>query len=320
MKLFFLKRYLLASLFSLSFIFSNPSEWDLIYKKVNLKNPSNQDMELIQDYLHHGRRIYLRWLDFIWTDKDRSDGLRYDKRARRMHIWRGNRNDLLMRKIVYNTTRNDKDVCIITYGSFNKSYTDKIDLIDSRLKDINFKGHFLFRMGGWPDIEGGSLKYIHVPYSFKLCMIKEAMRLGYKKIVWIDTAVVPLENFLRVFEILDEDGYFLIDHTTLAKAHVTESVVKAFNLTTKEMNSINEIQASMMAFNTESEKAQNFIAECFSYLDSLDAYLSPRPEQVAMGIIGTRLGMKFRLPFVQVFRDDIPIEKADKSLFYLLKR
>ncbi len=310
--------------FTLNIIHSVENEWDFIYNQISdIQNPTSSDFAIIQKYLLKGKREYLKWLYYDWYAPLKADGLRYDLKARNLNLGPWKPKGFKLNKRVFNTNSEDKDVCVVSYASYNASYEDKLARIATHLKKSNFTGHFLYRIGGWPDIKGGSLKFIHVPYSFKLCMIREAIHLGYKKIVWVDAAVIPLNKFNYIFDYLEKDGYFLIDHLNKINLHETQKVISAFNLTKEERNSIPEIQASLMGFNVEYKQVQDFLNECFLEMQKLDGFLSPRPEQVAMGVIAHRMELFPQLPYSEVFCDNgtVSYENSENSkYFYLLNR
>ncbi len=295
------------------------NDWDVVYAKVSdIQSPKDADFLLIQDYLLNGRRDYLKWLNYEWYIPSKADGLRYDFRARNLKLGNNGEIDLELHKILFNDDPNYRDCCVVCYGSWNSSYTEKISRIKKYLKKCHFTGHFLYRLGGWPDVEGGSLTLIHVPYSFKLCMIREAYRLGYKNIIWIDSAVIPGEKFNAILRYLEEDGYFLIDHVTKVAAHDSPMVVEAFSLTEYERASIPQIQASLIGLNMENERTRLFFENSFEKMRKLKGFLSPRPEQVALGIVAHRLKMFPQLPYSEVFTEEGNVETMNH--FYKLAR
>ncbi len=309
---------LLYSLFATSALFAE--EWDDVYEHVsNMKNPSFSDFLYLQNYLLKGKRDYLKWLDYEWYDPLRADGLRYDHRARNIRLFNEQgRVDQELYQLVYQTSSEDRKRCVISYASCNATYREKIQRIGRYLKRSGFSGHFLYRMGGWPDIKGGSLKFMHVPYSFKLCMIKEAARLGYQQIVWVDSAVIPFQHFNRVFEYLERDGYFFIDHLTTVGRHDSPKVIEAFSLSEEERFSIPQIQASLIGVNMENPRVREFLDECFIQMEKLEGFLSPRPEQVAMGIIAHKMGLFPQIPYTDVFCDDGSITFENSYYTHLL--
>ncbi len=75
-----------------------------------------------------------------------------------------------------------------------------------KLKRSNFDGHFLYRIGGWPNLAKGRLKFADVPYAFKPFFCEEARDLGYKKILWLDACTFPAKSLDPIFEFLGRKG------------------------------------------------------------------------------------------------------------------
>jgi len=120
----------------------------------------------------------------------------------------------------FNNDPNKKDKCVICYtsfpcgppmgmsadGKFKRDYQQGINYIIKSLKKFNFDGHFIYRIGGWPNIKKGRLKYADVPYSFKPFLFEEAKDLGYKNILWLDACCIPLKNLDPIFDLIKDKG------------------------------------------------------------------------------------------------------------------
>ena len=72
------------------------------------------------------------------------------------------------------------------------------------LEEVGFNGHFLLLNGGFPNPTGIEMKYIGVPYCFKIFMMMEAKKRGFDKVIWIDAACYALNNPEILFDMLDE--------------------------------------------------------------------------------------------------------------------
>ena len=76
----------------------------------------------------------------------------------------------------------DLSRCIVFYVSYNESphpfdkdaiYSKKMLEIIQELEIEGYKGHVLFRIGGYPLINQGGIRLAHVPYSFKILSLIE---------------------------------------------------------------------------------------------------------------------------------------------------
>ena len=108
---------------------------------------------------------------------------------------------------------NKKDKCIICYASFPRkdkyninNYSKGIKALISALKKNNFDGHFFYKIGGWPSLKKGRLKYADVPVSFKPFLFEEARDMGYKNILWLDSITIPKINLDSIFRHIENKG------------------------------------------------------------------------------------------------------------------
>lgn len=47
------------------------------------------------------------------------------------------------------------------------------------------------------------------PYAFKIYAIEEAIRQGYEQILWLDSSCYAIKDIQPVFDIIDQEGYFM---------------------------------------------------------------------------------------------------------------
>lgn len=70
-----------------------------------------------------------------------------------------------LHRLVVNTSPLDLDCCIIAYTSYSKVYERLLKDLLKKLPKY-FKGHILYRIGGWPNMEEGF--FFHIDYERKL--------------------------------------------------------------------------------------------------------------------------------------------------------
>ncbi|HSX11854.1 MAG TPA: hypothetical protein VLF94_09080, partial [Chlamydiales bacterium] len=102
-----------------------------------------------------------------------------------------------------------KENCAICYSSFNERYPLGCKRLFLRIVHSDFKGHVECRIGGWPDLEAGSLPMTSVPFAFKVCFLKEMQRRGYKRVLWMDSSIMPVVSLNKIFQIIAAKGYFV---------------------------------------------------------------------------------------------------------------
>ncbi len=190
-----IKKFLFFCLiFKLSASFQD-AEFDLVCSLIgNINCPCFEEYRLIENYLNNGDRSYLDVLR-------RSDQVEtYQGRLKCISNFRlvspGDQPPLFEHRIV-NEGRTNR--CILLYASSNGIYPDKARKLLREIENSGYSGHLLLRIGGFPNVANGGLKICDVPYAFKVAFLQEAKLLGFKKILWIDLAIHPLDGFEALF-------------------------------------------------------------------------------------------------------------------------
>lgn len=98
------------------------------------------------------------------------------------------------------------DNCIVSCVAYDGMYPELVKSIVNALGDAGFNGFFLYQMGGFPNPTGKEIKYVGVPYSFKIFMMMEAKKQGFNKVLWIDSAAFPLRDPKPLFDWIDKKG------------------------------------------------------------------------------------------------------------------
>ncbi|MFZ4673537.1 MAG: hypothetical protein ACOYL1_04250 [Chlamydiia bacterium] len=96
--------------------------------------------------------------------------------------------------------------CIVLSCPFNRNYPELLYSLIEALKEIGFRGAVYYRIGGFPNPTGEEVRYLGVPYSFKIFTMLEAYNLGYKNILWLDSAVYPVRNPASLFRMIENNG------------------------------------------------------------------------------------------------------------------
>jgi hypothetical protein len=249
---------------------------DLIYEQIkDIYHPTLEDYYLIQNYLTYGEREGLEKLKH-----------HYGSRQRNLKIIGSSIDELPQSEIIpVNTDIKDKQNCLVLYASFNLHYPDGLKRLIKSVKESDFKGHILYHIGGWPDLKGGSLKLAHVPYAFKVCCFKEAQKLGYKRILWLDCSVIPLVSLNTIFAMIKEKGYFSIKNSHKVGPYCNAQAASYFGYTLEETNHILSCQAGFLGVDLTTEHGKKIIDLWYQAAKDENAFYSSRPEQNALSLI-----------------------------------
>jgi hypothetical protein len=304
-KVFLLLLILLVVVSGLLF-FAHKRESLSIKKLYSHTAPTREDYLLIQHHLQHGKRPFLKYL------KDCESGVRkfrlISKKPEKIPQFE---------KICVNCSENDRQNCIILYASYNRNYPAALKRLLGKIVASDYKGHVLYRIGGWPNTDGGDLPLAQVPYAFKVCFFREAQRLGYKKILWLDTAVTPLVSFDEQFSWIQQKGYLAVGNTHTVGPFFNQTAAKALGVKLEESFTIPSASAGILGFDLSQPHAQRALELWYEAARSPHAFFSPRSDQNALSIILHQLGMTDWIDYARVAEGE---EKIVPSSLYLLDR
>lgn len=284
------------------------AESSQIYSLIkDIKHPTLADYRLIQNYLSHGKRENLHLLG------DTVDGMRQFK------ILDAHQEDLPKSHILYvNSKPSEIENCVLIYSSFNRNYPKGLERLVNQIKESDFKGHVLYQTGGWPNLEEGSLVLAHVPYAFKVCFFKEAQRLGYKRALWLDTALSPVVSLNTIFQMIKDKGYFVFGNSPhMCGTFMNPKAMAAFGLTVEEASKIPCCSAGIFGVDFENEKAAKVIDLLYKAAQHKDAFFSRRSDQNALSIILYQQGMTDLISLDRLPHTELGQKIQPDSLFVL---
>lgn len=272
----------------------------------DIYHPTIEDYKRIQNYLTYGERNEIRLLQ----------DANYEYVARAFKIIGDTPEEMPRSEVIpVNCKEDEKENCILIYASFNRNYPKSLERLVNYIKNSDFKGHVLYRCGGWPNVEGGSLLLAHVPYAFKPSYFKEAERLGYKRIFWLDTALLPLVNLNFIFDSISRKGYFVMGNTHMLGPYINEKVPAVFGITREATYQIPSCSAGLFGVDLTNPKGKEILDRWYNAACSEGAFFSSRPEQNALSIILYQMGIQDFVPITQLPHSKVEI-KSD-SLFLL---
>jgi hypothetical protein len=252
-----------------------------LYNQIfNLRNPSLEDYVLVQRYLENGKRPAI---------EDLQDYKRISKKFK--IIGESPEQIPTYKKISVNCDNDNKENCILIYASYNRNYPNALKRLVQYLTQSDYSGHILYRIGGWPNVEGGDLTLAHVPYAFKACFFKEAQRLGYKKVLWLDTAITPLVPVKDFFTALESKGYLAFGNTHMVGPFFNERAAQGLGITLEESYKIPSCSAGIFGLDLTHPQSQKALQLWHAAAKDPHAYFSARPEQNALSVILYKLGM-----------------------------
>ena len=246
-----------------------------VYKQIqDIRHPTINDYRLIQNYLTNGERPEL---DHLRDMEARIRDFKLIGQTPRQFPQSG--------CIHVNCSETELENCILVYASFNIGFQKAAHRLIKLIKESDFRGHILFQLGGWPDAEGGSLVLSHVPYAFKVSFFKEAQRKGYKRALWLDTAVVPLASLNDIFAMIKEKGYFAMGNSHKVGPYINPQAAVYFGLSHEKTFHIPSCSAGLFGVDFTNPLGCSLVERLYRAAYDKDAFFSARSDQSALSII-----------------------------------
>jgi len=284
----------------------------------DIKNPTFRDFLKIQKHLKKDKREYLKLFSISAKKGSNLQDENYLKKAKEFRfVGKKRQMKPIFEKLYFNTSKDDKKRCIICYASFNKNYPDGIERIKKALSLIGYKGHFIYRIGSWPNLEENSLRYCHVLFAFKPFFFREIKNMGYKNVLWLDSAILPLQSLDNVFEKIEKNGYFGYRANFILSEYTNDFVLNLFDVTPKIANSIETKEAGILGLNLESFIG-NTILDKWQLSAQNGGFYSARHDQNALSLIAYKLDLK-KFEDSNISRPS-EIENITKESIFLLDR
>jgi len=270
----------------------------------DLSHPTANDYLLVQKVLCKGKRPGLARL------KDTEAGCR-----KLRIIGKSPEQQPQSRLVAVNCAEGDRENCVIVYASLNKNFPGGAKRLASHIEASDYRGHLFYRIGGWPNIEEGDLALAHVPYAFKVSFFREAKRLGFKRVLWLDASILPIVSLNEIFSQIEKRGYFVMGNSYPVGPFFNEEAAKALGVTLEESFQIPICSAGLFGLDFSYEAAREALDAWTRAARDGAAFFSPRSDQSALSVILYKLGMRDFAPIATLAHGEKNI--APESLFLI---
>ena len=150
--------------------------------------------------------------------------------------------------------------------------------------------------------------HLEVPYAFKAYAIEEAIRRGYRYILWVDSSVIPILPLQPMWDLVVEQGYWIPKNQGWNCGQWTcDSALELLGITREEAFDIPQIAATAFCLDVQNDTALEFYLEysrlarngsfCGSWINDKQQasgdrrVLVHRHDQTAASVAAYRLGM-----------------------------
>lgn len=228
--------------------------------------------------------------------------------------------------------------CFVCCTSFSHAYTDPTKSssrynasqnIAKSLEEVGFNGHLYIFHGGFPNPTGTEMKYIGVPYCFKIFMMLEAKKIGFKNVIWIDSGCYAINNPQRLFDIV------AMDHTLfMTNSYGNDYDAMSFKETIGLLNTITDTDIHNASYlitivfglNMDSELIMKIIDEYYDIVKLGLPFLSIFPEEIVLSSIFNKpdyrhlLYKRYENERLQIHEHKLDIDSARHNGYFFLHR
>jgi len=143
--------------------------------------------------------------------------------------------------------------CIINVALGNK-YVKQQKRLGESLED-NFDGDFLT----WDKFPNHNY-YEKNPYNVKAAAFEEAIKKGYKQILWIDAPVLALKNVKPIFDSIEKHGYLTVkNHNYNLAQTVSDACLEYFKVSRDEAEKMEEHASGVIGIDMTNPKGKKLI-------------------------------------------------------------
>lgn len=189
-------------------------------------------------------------------------------------------------------TGGDGKKCFVCYTTLLDILCDKSQTIAKSLQDVGYNGHFLLLNGGFPNPTGKEMKYAGVPYSFKIFMMLEAKKLGFEKVIWIDSACLASNPVDFLFDFLEHNhalfNFFnpnTFEQDSVMNNSYAKTVFLLSSLVGRDIRNDKTVNSIVFGLNFNSQNILDFIDEYYEMVKIGLPFLTYFPEETVFTAI-----------------------------------
>jgi len=166
------------------------------------------------------------------------------------------------------------DKCVVTFGK-GHNFLKGVERLKTRCKEINIP------FEEFTEYPEGCPTHEESPFAFKFFCIRECVKKGYKKILWLDSSVIIKTDIKDIFEEIEKYGYFFIRNWHSVGEYCHDKALKTLNITRELSLTLPCMQGTNFGLNFNNELAVNFFNKVLEL--STDGITFPGPYGNANG-------------------------------------
>jgi hypothetical protein len=136
------------------------------------------------------------------------------------------------------------------------------------------------------------------PYAFKIYCFEEALKRGYKNILYLDSSVYAIKDYTRAFDLIERDGYLMQESGHYVGQWCNDETLQYFGFTREEAMTMQMYgNAGMLGLDFSQEIARNFFHRWQHAMRAgmfKGSWSDHRHDMTCGSIIATGLRMKYQ--------------------------
>jgi hypothetical protein len=206
-----------------------------------------------------------------------------------------------------------KDCCFVCSTALADDRCQAAKRICESLNNVGFNGYMMMFQGGFPNPTGKEMKYIGVPYSFKIFAMVEAHLRGFNKVIWLDAACYALNNVEPLFQRLETcdvifnwfnpnqfepEGHLKTYERVILPSTLTllEELSDGRNIRDHDKN----VNSIVFGLNMASPRIMEFVKEYYDMVEMGLPFLSAFPEEIVFSTIFNKPEYKYVFDYPHV--------------------
>lgn len=222
-----------------------------------------------------------------------------------------------------------KKPCIINVG-VDGWYKAGSERLERSLMFHGFAGEMLFWRNEYPP---GSPSHQENPYAFKVHAFREAFRRGFTNVMWLDCSFWALQNPMKIFDIVNDNGVFAFRSGYNCAQTCTDALLAAADWSRDYAETLPEIATGIVGLNISNPDGAKVFATWEHYCDqglfnnsrthnpqeSADPrFLHGRQDQSAYSVAVHKNNVQFDYQdYVAYYNNGNPGYDKDKCVFFI---
>lgn len=143
---------------------------------------------------------------------------------------------------------NINKACIVNCG-VNGWYGHGSRRLRKSLNFVGWAGDCLIYDDTYPP----NTNHVHedLPYYMKIAAIEESIKQGYTHILWLDSSIFAVENPVKMFDIISEQGYWFFSSGYNLAQSVNDTALAAVGLSRDDAEGVTEWASGCVGFNLD---------------------------------------------------------------------